>query len=113
MMNEWLNESFFNTNNRVILQHIIGKIIQYIMRKTIQLTFMIDELLLLLKGHSRSLMTYKALSLFQTKTHSNCNKSYDIDYKVKVMVILFTNFVITISDLREKRPRMELGQVLK
>jgi len=75
---------------------------------------MIDELLLLLKGHSRSLMTYKALSLFQTKTHSNCNKSYDIDHKVKVNIILFTNFVITISDLRKKTsdgvgPSLEVG----
>ena len=35
---------------------------------------MFVESLLLLKGHSRSHVTCKALCLFQTKTHSNCSK---------------------------------------
>ena len=76
-----MNESLFN--NIVIVQHmgkiiqyimgkiiqyIMGKIIQYIMGKIIQYNFMFGELLLLLKGHSRSHVTCKALCPFQTKT---------------------------------------------
>ena len=54
---------------------------------------MIGELLPLLKGHSRSHVTCKALCPFQPKTHSNCNKSYKVEYKVTVMVIFFNNVI--------------------
>ena len=48
---------------------------------------MVGESLLLLKGHSKTHMTCKALCPVQTKIHSSCNKSYKIEYKVTVMVI--------------------------
>ena len=59
-----------------------------------QYTFMIGELLPLLKGDSRSRVTVKAVCPFQTKTHSNCNNSYKIDYKVTVTVILFKKLLL-------------------
>ena len=43
----------------------MGKIIQHIMGKIIQDTLMIDELLLLLKGDSRSHVTIMAYALFK------------------------------------------------
>ena len=72
-MNECM-KVFFN-NNIVVLQHIMARIIQY--------SFMIGESLLLLKGHSRSHVTCKVLCPFQTKT-----QCYKIEYKVTVTVTL-------------------------
>ena len=48
-----------------------------------QCNFMLVELLLLLlEGHSRSHVTCKVQCRFQTKTQSNYSKSYKIEYKV-------------------------------
>ena len=57
---------------------IMGKIIQY--------NFMVGELLLLLKGHSRSHVTCKALYPFQTK-HIVTVVRFKIAYKVTVTLI--------------------------
>ena len=58
-------------NNAVRVQHITGEIIRtihYEKANIMQYNFMIGELLLLLKGHSRSHVRRYALLAFQTKT---------------------------------------------
>ena len=45
---------------------------------------------------------------FQTKTHSNCSKSYKTEYKVTVTVVFNICFVITIHKYEESNIDLSL-----